>query len=466
MSMLSKFLTATACGFATSVRASGHWTPVGLSNLGMLSSSDDENLSAPARPPTPKLSLPFEPGTVFSVVPVDKYDPADPYNTKSVPASLSVETGKFIAKGTYGKCYEALVDGKTRAVAKVIDLNFVRARAKHDGIANLQREFAANQFFSNEEFSHPAIMKAHGMLWDEDAQLAFLVMPYVSGVELFEFISDEATKFGQLADKTKLLNEFSLADKQTISAQLIAAVAHMHEHGWMHRDIKPENCLWDPKTKKLLLFDFGCAKQMSEGALDYQVCGTPDYVAPEIWKKVGHSLPVDVWAIGIVMFQLFSGGVMVFQHDCQEAMVEKIMIGQRTFGNPLVPWSMQVLPEDVRQPVGAFVDELLQGHPSRRPTLAAILQNKKHLLRNFFTAFHLSHPDYFTSKQLGLPPAACGTDEAKFARKVVRRSSRVMGSENSQPKKILRQHAKLHAAGGANTLQQRDQNQPPLPPVF
>ena len=251
--------------------------------------------------------------------------------------SLSVEIVKFIADGAYGKVHEVRLGDGSRAVAKVIDLNFTSSR-KEKELALLKNEFAANHYFSQPQNAHPALMQAYGMRWDKHQQTAFLVMPYVPGVELFhaahpelsgynDDIREAATnlrKNGRNVDESKLLKELSLADKQSITVQLIAVVAHMHERKWMHRDIKPENCLWDSENKKLLLIDFGFAMRMTNPEVLVQgSMGTPNYVAPELVEKMpsfvrslgilgttisgpGHSFPIDVWAIGISMFFLFS----------------------------------------------------------------------------------------------------------------------------------------------------------------
>ena len=344
--MFLKIAITTACGFATSVSAlqATKGTPLGSGGSATMN-------KAPPGSRIPKI----DPGTTISVLPVASYNPEDPYTTKG--DSLKVKTtGKTLGEGTYGICYEVDVlsglEKVKKAVVKVINLHSLNARQ----LAPLEKEFAANHYFSQDTNSHPAIMKAYGMFWDTHQQLAFLVMPYVPGVELFvaihederekynKNIQDEARRLRQRVDKSKLLQPVSLEDKQIITVQLIAAVAHMHEHRWMHKDIKPENCLWDPKNKKILLFDFGFAMHMRESAKDYVVCGTPAYMAPEIVRdlnaseialRTGHSLPVDVWAIGIFMFELFSNGFTPFQvrygsqHDRFYLM--NILRGRRTY---------------------------------------------------------------------------------------------------------------------------------------
>lgn len=74
----------------------------------------------------------------------------------------------------------------------------------------------------------------------------------------------------------------------------------------MYRDLKPENILLD-QDGYLAITDFGLAKTLKGNEIAYSFCGTPEYLAPEILDEVGHSFPVDWWALGILTYEMIIG---------------------------------------------------------------------------------------------------------------------------------------------------------------
>jgi serine/threonine protein kinase len=89
-----------------------------------------------------------------------------------------------------------------------------------------------------------------------------------------------------------------------------SAVEYMHNRHVMHRDIKPENLLVD-HNGSLHLADFGwCVHSPPPHIYRFTICGTPEYVAPEVIiddGKRGYSKHADLWALGILMFELIFG---------------------------------------------------------------------------------------------------------------------------------------------------------------
>jgi len=79
---------------------------------------------------------------------------------------------------------------------------------------------------------------------------------------------------------------------------------HLHEKGIVYRDIKPENLLLD-KDGYIKMVDFGFAKQISGPT--YTICGTPDYIAPEIITRKGHQFAADYWALGVLTYEMLTG---------------------------------------------------------------------------------------------------------------------------------------------------------------
>ncbi|BGP74400.1 Calcium/calmodulin-dependent protein kinase type I [Rhodotorula toruloides] len=116
---------------------------------------------------------------------------------------------------------------------------------------------------------------------------------------------------GELFDRICAKSYFLEEDAAKLVRTVMGAVEYLHSHGIVHRDIKPENLLYRSKDEDsdLLLADFGLSKVMDDQQFSAltTTCGTPGYMAPEIFKKLGHGKPVDIWAMGVVTYFLLCG---------------------------------------------------------------------------------------------------------------------------------------------------------------
>ena len=102
------------------------------------------------------------------------------------------------------------------------------------------------------------------------------------------------------------------------AASLVLALSHIHSKGVAYRDLKPENVMLDRKGY-IRIIDFGFAKSIPYRVMDretgqlklcsksYTVCGTPEYFAPEIIFRTGHDSTVDLWALGVLIFEMVMG---------------------------------------------------------------------------------------------------------------------------------------------------------------
>lgn len=89
------------------------------------------------------------------------------------------------------------------------------------------------------------------------------------------------------------------------TAEIVSAVAHLHANGIMHRDLKPENILLDAEGH-VVLTDFGLAKQFEENERSNSLCGTVEYMAPEIVLGKGHDKAADWWSVGVLLFEMLT----------------------------------------------------------------------------------------------------------------------------------------------------------------
>ncbi|KAI0424346.1 kinase-like domain-containing protein [Xylaria sp. FL1042] len=116
---------------------------------------------------------------------------------------------------------------------------------------------------------------------------------------------------GELFDRICRKGSYYESDAADLIRATLSAVAYLHDHGIVHRDLKPENLLFrtPEDNADLLIADFGLSRIMDEEQFHVltTTCGTPGYMAPEIFKKTGHGKPVDIWAIGVITYFLLCG---------------------------------------------------------------------------------------------------------------------------------------------------------------
>ena len=132
----------------------------------------------------------------------------------------------------------------------------------------------------------------------EDNEYCYFVMEYIEN--------------GNLFDQPSWKNNhcFTSFDVAKIIKDVICAVYYLHhmEPPIIHRDIKPENVLID-KNGVAKLTDFGWSNYVDSKEIRRTYCGTPVYLAPEMIKEIGHDEHLDIWCIGVLLFELLTGNV-------------------------------------------------------------------------------------------------------------------------------------------------------------
>lgn len=135
---------------------------------------------------------------------------------------------------------------------------------------------------------HPFLAKMD-YIFQSDMRL-FFVMPFINGGELYKVYS-----------KVKRFPETIV---KFFGAQIVMGIGALHKQGYMHRDMKLENIMLD-SNGYLKIIDFGLAKLV--GAQAQTLCGTAEYMAPEMTREVGHDFSVDWWAVGILLYEMLIG---------------------------------------------------------------------------------------------------------------------------------------------------------------
>ncbi|KAF9269509.1 Pkinase-domain-containing protein [Marasmius fiardii PR-910] len=258
-------------------------------------------------------------------------------------------TGKTLGSGTYAIVKEAIhiKTGKYFA-CKVINKKLMEGREYmvRNEIAVLKRISSGNR---NIVTLHDYFETAHNL---------YLCFDLCTGGELFDRICAKGNYYE--------------ADAAGLVRTIMKAVKHIHSAGIVHRDLKPENLLFRTPAEDadIMIADFGLSRVMEEEKLNMltEICGTPGYMAPEIFKKTGHGKPVDVWAMGVITYFLLAG-YTPFDRDSQQAEMEAIIAGDYKF-EPREYW------ENVSETARDFVRECLTIDPASRPTAEEALNHK------------------------------------------------------------------------------------------
>uniref|UniRef100_A0A8B9TRD8 non-specific serine/threonine protein kinase n=1 Tax=Anas platyrhynchos TaxID=8839 RepID=A0A8B9TRD8_ANAPL len=292
-------------------------------------------------------------------------DPLEGENSSSVqskktPSEEEFETIKLISNGAYGAVY--LVRHKTTrqrfAMKKINKQNLIlrnqiqQAFVERDILTFAENPFVVSMFCSFETKRHLC-----------------MVMEYVEG--------------GDCATLLKNIGALPVDMARMYFAETVLALEYLHNYGIVHRDLKPDNLLIT-SMGHIKLTDFGLSKiglmslttNLYEGHiekdtrefLDKQVCGTPEYIAPEVILRQGYGKPVDWWAMGVILYEFLVGCVPFFGDTPEE------LFGQVISDEIAWPEGDDALPPDAQD----LISKLLRQNPLERMGTGSAFEVKQH----------------------------------------------------------------------------------------
>ncbi|KZT00692.1 Pkinase-domain-containing protein [Laetiporus sulphureus 93-53] len=262
------------------------------------------------------------------------------------PATVPCQyrTGKTLGSGTYAIVKEAvhIKTGKYYA-CKVINKKLMEGREYM-----VRNEIAVLKKISK---GHRNIVTLHDYF--ETAHNLYLIFDLCTGGELFDRICAKGNYYE--------------ADAAELIRTILGAVKYLHDCE-IPVDLKPENLIFRTKAEDadVMIADFGLSRIMDDNLLT-EVCGTPGYMAPEIFKKTGHGKPVDIWAMGVITYFLLCG-YTPFDRETQQQEMEAILAGDYKF-EPAEYWA------NVSETAKDFVSSCLTIDPGSRPTAEEALQH-------------------------------------------------------------------------------------------
>uniref|UniRef100_A0A182RTH5 non-specific serine/threonine protein kinase n=1 Tax=Anopheles funestus TaxID=62324 RepID=A0A182RTH5_ANOFN len=247
--------------------------------------------------------------------------------------------GATLGTGSFGKVKigEHQVT-KHKVAVKILNRQKIKSL---DVVGKIRREIQNLKLFR-----HPHIIKLYQVI--STPTDIFMIMEYVSGGELFDYI----VKNGKLQE----------SEARRFFQQIISGVDYCHRHMIVHRDLKPENLLLD-HNRHVKIADFGLSNMMLDGEFLRTSCGSPNYAAPEVISGKLYAGPeVDIWSCGVILYALLCG-TLPFDDEHVPTLFRKIKSG-------VFP-----IPEYLNKQVVSLLCQMLQVDPLKRATVEEI---KKH----------------------------------------------------------------------------------------
>jgi eukaryotic-like serine/threonine-protein kinase len=226
-----------------------------------------------------------------------------------VPKSIGkYAVTRALGKGAMGMVYEGFDPVIERKVAiKTILAEYLEAGEMEEAVARFKREAQAGG-----RLQHPNIVAVYE--YGNDAGMAFMVTEYVEGEELKRVLGSGRT--------------FEIIDVFEIMKQLLMALDYSHKQGVVHRDIKPANLMIILPGPKLKVMDFGIARIASSNLTQVgTVVGTPTHMAPEQLMGIPADGRVDLWASGVILYELLTG-LSPFLAETPAAVMHNVLQGQ------------------------------------------------------------------------------------------------------------------------------------------
>ncbi|BEI97919.1 hypothetical protein CcaverHIS631_0302180 [Cutaneotrichosporon cavernicola] len=174
-----------------------------------------------------------------------------------------------------------------------------------------------------EKVRHPFIVELHATY--QDNLNVYMLLTYVPGGELFSHL--------------RRAGRFSPDVTRFYLASIVLAIEYLHSKNIIYRDLKPENLLLD-RSGYLRIADFGFSKVVEDRT--FTLCGTPEYLAPEIVLSQGHGKAVDWWALGILAFEMLAGYPPFFD-DHPLGIYEKILRNEVSFPSHIDPYAKDLI---------------------------------------------------------------------------------------------------------------------------
>jgi protein kinase A len=233
------------------------------------------------------------------------------------------------------------------------------------------------------KLNHPFIVEFKGAL-TTDPKYLYFILEFVQGGELFTIL--------------RTAGSFTEEQSKFYAAHIVTIFEYLHGKNMVYRDLKPENVLLN-SNGYIKLTDFGFAKVVD--GKTYTLCGTPEYLAPEIILNKGHGKAVDWWTLGILIYEMLVG-IDPFNDDDPMMVYQKIIKGKIKF------------PKNVEKDAKSIIKHLLDADVTKR--YGCLKEGVKDIIdHRWFKGFDWKSLLFMTLEAPNVPKITSSLDTKNFS---------------------------------------------------
>ncbi|KAM4810695.1 serine/threonine-protein kinase PLK4 isoform 7-T7 [Urocitellus parryii] len=250
------------------------------------------------------------------------------------------KVGNLLGKGSFAGVYraESIHTGLEVAI-KMIDK---KAMYKAGMVQRVQNEVKIHC-----QLKHPSILELYNYF--EDNNYVYLVLEMCHNGEMNRYLKNR-------------MKPFSENEARHFMHQIITGMLYLHSHGILHRDLTLSNLLLT-RNMNIKIADFGLATQLTmPHEKHYTLCGTPNYISPEIATRSAHGLESDVWSLGCMFYTLLIGRPP-FDTDTVKNTLNKVVLADYE------------MPTFLSREAKDLIHQLLRRNPADRLSLSSILDH-------------------------------------------------------------------------------------------
>ncbi|XP_047654405.1 serine/threonine-protein kinase PLK4 isoform X1 [Phacochoerus africanus] len=250
------------------------------------------------------------------------------------------KVGNLLGKGSFAGVYraESIHTGLEVAI-KMIDK---KAMYKAGMVQRVQNEVKIHC-----QLKHPSILELYNYF--EDSNYVYLVLEMCHNGEMNRYLKNRRKPFSE--------NE-----ARHFMHQIITGMLYLHSHGILHRDLTLSNLLLT-RNMNIKIADFGLATQLKmPHEKHYTLCGTPNYISPEIATRSAHGLESDIWSLGCMFYTLLIGRPP-FDTDTVKNTLNKVVLADYE------------MPTFLSREAKDLIHQLLRRNPADRLSLSSVLDH-------------------------------------------------------------------------------------------
>ncbi|ELR04879.1 camp-dependent protein kinase catalytic subunit [Pseudogymnoascus destructans] len=238
-------------------------------------------------------------------------------STKGKYSLTDFDLRRTLGTGSFGRVHLVQSKHNQRYYA-------VKVLKKAQVVKMKQVEHTNDERLMLQEVKHPFLITLWGTF--QDSKNIYMVMDFVEGGELFSLLRKS--------------QRFPNPVAKFYAAEVTLALEYLHSKDIIYRDLKPENLLLD-RHGHLKITDFGFAKRVPD--ITWTLCGTPDYLAPEVVSSKGYNKSVDWWSLGILIFEMLCGYTPFWDGGSPMKIYENILKGKVKYPPYIQPPAQDLL---------------------------------------------------------------------------------------------------------------------------